>query len=451
MIRSNLPSSVTVFHGTSRSHPNRSRRPLLVRAMAASAVPSVLTWDELLKRNQTNLDGYTLLGKNQPSTAATPTLKTAETSTTSKPVLLYRDTNAWCPFCERVWLALEEKKIPFDTVLINLRDKPDWYVKKVPTKLVPAAFINGELVYESLDILKKLEEAFPEPALQPAEPALKAELDEVIGLADSLGRAGYRYMAGRDLSTAEGRDSSSPPDPSKIEEFRTAFLAELRKAEEQLGRHEGPFFLKEFSLAECVIVPALERFAANLPIARGFVLRGNPDFPNLTRWYEAMDARPTYRRVKSDDTTHNLVVRKIFNMTLGHVEQPSDPTVVEARMEAAAKITANHEVIVDDILENSGIVRSRTSLYGGTIFAVNGYPPSPSPAVVKAVDYSLRRIASYLLTGDAGSPYPEKEGNAVGSAAVAFFRNRASSPRDLSGPACAELRNACDEVLKNMY
>ncbi len=54
----------------------------------------------------------------------------------------------------QVWLALEEKKIPFDTVLINLRDKPDWYVKKVPTKLVPAAFINGELVYESLDILK---------------------------------------------------------------------------------------------------------------------------------------------------------------------------------------------------------------------------------------------------------------------------------------------------------
>lgn len=51
-------------------------------------------------------------------------------------------------------MALEEKGIPFDTVLINLRNKPEWYVQKVPTKLVPAAFIKGELVYESMDILK---------------------------------------------------------------------------------------------------------------------------------------------------------------------------------------------------------------------------------------------------------------------------------------------------------
>lgn len=66
---------------------------------------------------------------------------------------------------------------------------------------------------------------------------------------------------------------------------------------------------RAFSLAECILVPALERFAANLPLARGFKLRGNPQFPNLARWYEAMDARPTYQRLKSDDTTHNLVVR----------------------------------------------------------------------------------------------------------------------------------------------
>lgn len=53
--------------------------------------------------------------------------------------------------------------------------------------------------------------------------------------------------------------------------------------------------------------------------------------------------------------------------------------------------------------------------------------------------------------GDVGVPYHEKEGNAVGSAALAFFRNRASSPRDLSGAACAELRKACDVVLQNIY
>ena len=53
----------------------------------------------------------------------------------------------------QVWFALEEKNIPYDTVLINLQNKPEWFKKLVPTQLVPAVKINGELVYESYDIL----------------------------------------------------------------------------------------------------------------------------------------------------------------------------------------------------------------------------------------------------------------------------------------------------------
>jgi len=50
-------------------------------------------------------------------------------------------------------LALEEKNIPYDTVLINLQDKPEWFKKMVPTQLVPAVKLNGELLYESYDIM----------------------------------------------------------------------------------------------------------------------------------------------------------------------------------------------------------------------------------------------------------------------------------------------------------
>ena len=47
--------------------------------------------------------------------------------------MFYRDTNAWCPFCERVWLYFLEGEIDADHAFIDLRDKPDWYKEVIPT------------------------------------------------------------------------------------------------------------------------------------------------------------------------------------------------------------------------------------------------------------------------------------------------------------------------------
>ena len=63
---------------------------------------------------------------------------------------------------------------------------------------------------------------------------------------------------------------------------------------------EGPYFLGEsFSLVDVMFTPFLERMAASLPYYKGFESRTSK-YPNLLRWYEAMDARPAYRGIKSD-------------------------------------------------------------------------------------------------------------------------------------------------------
>lgn len=36
-------------------------------------------------------------------------------------VKLYRDHAAWCPYCQKVWLQLEEKKVPYHVEKINMR------------------------------------------------------------------------------------------------------------------------------------------------------------------------------------------------------------------------------------------------------------------------------------------------------------------------------------------
>ena len=35
-------------------------------------------------------------------------------------VTLYRDTAAWCPYCEKVWLTLEEKRVPYTIDKVNM-------------------------------------------------------------------------------------------------------------------------------------------------------------------------------------------------------------------------------------------------------------------------------------------------------------------------------------------
>ena len=55
------------------------------------------------------------------------------------------------------------------------------------------------------------------------------------------------------------------------------------------------------------------------------------------------------------------------------------------------------------------------------------------------------------LQGEPGPKHPEAAGRAVGAAVLAYWRNRASSPRDMTAEAAHQMRRACDEVLKETY
>jgi glutathione S-transferase len=83
--------------------------------------------------------------------------------------------------------------------------------------------------------------------------------------------------------------------------------------------------------------------------------------------------------------------------------------------------------------------------------SINGNKSQVSPAVRNAVIFHLDRLISMLLTGSAGPRVAEPEAAAVGAAALAFFRNRASAPRDMSAAATVQFRAACDAVLADIY
>ncbi len=78
----------------SAGRPRRATASLSSTLRAGAVdVETIPSWDEL---SQTLLDAA-------PSAEPEKSL-----------VTLYRDTNGWCPFCERVWLILRAKGIPYD-------------------------------------------------------------------------------------------------------------------------------------------------------------------------------------------------------------------------------------------------------------------------------------------------------------------------------------------------
>eukprot|EP00923_Selenidium_pygospionis_P015758 GHVN01027468.1.p1 GENE.GHVN01027468.1~~GHVN01027468.1.p1 ORF type:complete len:205 (+),score=9.03 GHVN01027468.1:92-706(+) len=78
-------------------------------------------------------------------------------------VTLYRDNHAWCPYCQKVWLWLEEKKVPYrvEKVTMNCYGKKEaWYKSIVPAGMLPAIYLDGILITESDDIITALEGVF---------------------------------------------------------------------------------------------------------------------------------------------------------------------------------------------------------------------------------------------------------------------------------------------------
>ena len=78
-------------------------------------------------------------------------------------VTLFRDHHAWCPYCQKVWLWLEERRVPYRVRKVTMfcyGEKEAWFKRLVPSGMLPALELDGRLITESDRILEALEAAF---------------------------------------------------------------------------------------------------------------------------------------------------------------------------------------------------------------------------------------------------------------------------------------------------
>ncbi|XP_043911476.1 glutathione S-transferase omega-1-like [Protopterus annectens] len=81
-----------------------------------------------------------------------------------------------CPYAQRTRIVLAAKRIKHEVININLKDKPDWFLKKNPFGVVPVLETPaGQILYESPITSDYLDEVYPGRKLIPSDPYEKAK------------------------------------------------------------------------------------------------------------------------------------------------------------------------------------------------------------------------------------------------------------------------------------
>jgi RNA polymerase-associated protein len=97
-----------------------------------------------------------------------------------------------CPYCARVRIVLAEKDVPYESVVVDLSDRPAWLLEhNPPDGRVPVLEEDGWVLPESAVVDEYLEERFPEPPLLPADPGERAAARLVVFRFDALGKPYY--------------------------------------------------------------------------------------------------------------------------------------------------------------------------------------------------------------------------------------------------------------------
>jgi RNA polymerase-associated protein len=102
-----------------------------------------------------------------------------------------------CPYCARARLALAEKDLAYETVEVDLSDRPQWLLDLNPPSGRVPVLDDGLTLPESEVIMAYLDERYPERPLLPSDPVQRAQARLLVHRFDeNLGTDYYAFRRG---------------------------------------------------------------------------------------------------------------------------------------------------------------------------------------------------------------------------------------------------------------
>ena len=364
-------------------------------------------------------------------------------------VTLYRDHHAWCPYCQKVWLWLEERRIPYrirKVTMVCYGEKEAWYRQLVPSGMLPALELDGRLLAESDRILAALEASFgplgaalDDPRVLPLRRLERLLFGAWCQWLCYPHRGGWDRGSG-DRGGSEGR-------------AREQFRQLAQTMEQALGAQGGPFLLgREFTSADAVFVPYVERMNASLAYYKGYLLRR--EHPAIHRWFVALEQRATYLGTQGDFHTHAHDLPPQMGGCYANGEAAQQ--ALAARIDRGPWPIGDRPAGVGAMADQSGgdwqepldPETSQIEPAGAGLVALarviqhRAAIALRNPLDAELFEPALRAALTNLATGSTVAP---PGGSAAG---LRYLRDRISVPRDMPLHAARRLRQALEATAR---
>lgn len=202
-------------------------------------------------------------------------------------------------------IALRAKSVDFETTYINLRDKPDWFLKISPHGKVPVLLVDDQPLFESNAIAEYLDETV-EPKLHPADPLQRARhrawTDFVPDF--SSGLSGVYYA-----KTKAASDAARETARKRLDRIEYALAAD---------KTAGPYFGGDrLCLVDAAYAPFFQRFLMADALLKTGLLA---EYPKAKAWAEALLASDVVKGSVADvfpaEFEQNLIRRETYAATL---------------------------------------------------------------------------------------------------------------------------------------
>ncbi len=338
-------------------------------------------------------------------------------------VIFYRDNHAWCPYCQKIWLFLEWKRIPYKIKKVTMRcygEKERWYLEKVPSGLLPAIELDGMIITESDEIIYRLEKTFGPLGRS----LIDSEIIKLRRLERELFRAWCNWLC---LPSIHGLIERTK---------KNQFLNIASQFEEALSQSKQVWLdpvieNKNTFLPGCgdvIFIPYLERMNASLAYYKGFFIRKR--FNNIDNWFKSLEKLETYIGTQGDFHTHAHDLPPQMGRCC--FDRNQEQKVTANLIDIGEGIPGQESHLNYDINQKYEIeALTQVVKHKENIIKTN-------PLKNDTFDQPLRAALTNLITKK--SSLPNKE-SAIG---LRYLRDRISVPRDMSLLAARKLRQSLE-------